>query len=228
MAFIYEIIGVFIGYVVVPSVGYLLSLTLHVIDCCIGTYTLPLFLSCMNSSAKPPPPVTQPNVELPPPLTQPNVKLLPPLMQPNVELPSPLTQPNVKLPPTLTQPEVNPHQLLMQPNIKPPPQPTIKLLPPLMQPNVEPPPLMQADTPPVEPSVAPPAEPTHSKAVVSLVPGRSKQEYKESTCNEVVNSISSGNIGRENSTLKMWPKLTHGGPAKNVFDFSLLLSKPVL
>jgi hypothetical protein len=49
----------------------------------------------------------------------------------------------------------------------------------------------------------------------SLVLGRSKRERKESTRNEVANSIGSGNIGKENSTSKKRPKsLTHGVPAK--------------
>lgn len=94
-------------------------------------------------------------------------------------------------------------------------------------------PLLLSHPRPVLPSVQPPQNLTQpseehaaSKGAVegpqvnrqqheSLVLGRSKRERKESTRNEVANSIGSGNIGKENSTSKKRPKsLTHGAPAK--------------
>ncbi|KAG2133683.1 uncharacterized protein EDB93DRAFT_1254777 [Suillus bovinus] len=172
------------------------------------------------------PPLLQPNIEqspppmqsnvkqlppLAPPLMQPNVKQSPPLMQqsieqspplaPNVEqsppLAPPLMQPNVEQSPPLTPPLMHPNIKQSPPLTPPLTQSDIKLPPPLMQPNFEPP---QPLTQPVE----------------SLVLGRSKRECKESTRNNIANSIGNGKIGKDNSTSKKQQRLDlmHGAPAR--------------
>ncbi|KAG1800654.1 hypothetical protein EV424DRAFT_1545621 [Suillus variegatus] len=126
---------------------------------------------------------------------------------PTVE--QPLTHLVPELP--IVQPPVHPASPL--PALPTVEQPLTHLVPEL--PIVQPPPNL---TQPAELSVGPSAEPAATKGArqhESLVLGRSKQERKESTRNEVSNSIGSGNIGKENSTSKKRPKsLTHGAPAK--------------
>ncbi|KAG2048384.1 hypothetical protein BDR06DRAFT_1013055 [Suillus hirtellus] len=162
------------------------------------TITLPT-----PSVSSTPIPSVSPTVTLPTPSASPSPTPAPsPTFtvpkQLDVELPQPLTET-----PAVSTPAISPTLAVPIPAVSPtltaPTQPEldIELTPPLTEPV-----LPIIDAPPVQ-------------QIESLAFGRSKRERKESTRNQVANSIGSLNIGKDNSTSKKWSKpLTHGVPAK--------------
>ncbi|KAG1753148.1 hypothetical protein EDD22DRAFT_850523 [Suillus occidentalis] len=162
------------------------------------TITLPT-----PSVSSTPIPSVSPTVTLPTPSASPSPTPAPsPTFtvpkQLDVELPQPLTET-----PAVSTPAISPTLAVPIPAVSPtlmaPTQPEldIELTPPLTEPV-----LPIIDAPPVQ-------------QIESLAFGRSKRERKESTRNQVANSIGSLNIGKDNSTSKKRSKpLTHGVPAK--------------
>ncbi|KAG1758692.1 hypothetical protein EDD22DRAFT_997379, partial [Suillus occidentalis] len=178
------------------------------------TITLPT-----PSVSSTPIPSVSPTVTLPTPSASPSPTPAPsPTFtvpkQLDVELPQPLTET-----PAVSTPAISPTLAVPIPAVSPtltaPTQPEldIELTPPLTEPV-----LPIIDAPPVQ-------------QIESLAFGRSKRERKESTRNQVANSIGSLNIGKDNSTSKKRSKpLTHGVPAnmRSVvnYDFTVHAGRP--